>query len=128
MHKCIEPKKGYPTQDGYLRILDRPRKEGGKLKMVHRLEWEKVHGPIPEGHEINHLCKNRRCCNVEHLECLSVSEHRSKDNAERYKDRAKAVVEFSKSYPWATQYEIAEIFGITQGGVSLILKRNRNEN
>jgi hypothetical protein len=54
--------------------------------MRHRWFWELLVGPVPEGHEVNHLCKNRRCCNVEHLECLTVTEHRSKDNALRYAD------------------------------------------
>jgi hypothetical protein len=83
---CWEPSGGYPTDDGYKRVLTHPRSKGGKLKMWHRLVWEIVNGDIPEGHEINHLCKNRKCCNIDHLEMLTRSEHKSKDNAERYAD------------------------------------------
>jgi hypothetical protein len=83
---CLDPGFGHENGDGYVRICDKPRPEGGLLVMRHRWFWELLVGPVPEGHEINHLCKNRRCCNVEHLECLPATEHRSKDNAERYAD------------------------------------------
>jgi hypothetical protein len=35
---------------------------------VHRLAWELAKGPIPNGLEIDHVCRNRACINVEHLE------------------------------------------------------------
>ena len=44
-------------------------------KKAHRVAWERVHGPIPEGHHIHHVCRNRACVNVAHLELLPASEH-----------------------------------------------------
>lgn len=45
-------------------------KVDGKNKTTgaHRYAWETLMGPIPEGHEIDHLCRNVRCVNVAHLE------------------------------------------------------------
>lgn len=40
----------------------------GNLAYVHRLVYEALVGPIPEGKELDHLCENTRCCNPEHLE------------------------------------------------------------
>ena len=120
---CIVPEGGYPTQDGYIRVLTKLRREGGLLKMRHRLEWEKHHGPIPEGFEINHFCKNRKCCNIEHLECISRSEHRSKDNAQRYKERSDAVYQYHLDNPNALQREIGKLFGLKQSSVSSLLQR-----
>lgn len=82
---CLDPGFGYENGDGYVRVWDIPKPQGGKLVMRHRWFWELFHGPIPAGYEVNHLCKNRRCCNVNHLECIPAKDHRSKDNGERYR-------------------------------------------
>lgn len=42
---------------------------------AYRMAWATFHGPIPPGHEIHHHCRNKRCCNVDHLECLSKKAH-----------------------------------------------------
>lgn len=42
---------------------------------THRLAYELLVGPIPEGLHIDHLCRNRRCCNVIHLEPVSQREN-----------------------------------------------------
>lgn len=34
---------------------------------AHRLVWEKERGPIPPGLFIDHICRNRRCVNPNHL-------------------------------------------------------------
>jgi hypothetical protein len=81
---CIVVEGGYPTGDSYIRVLDKPRKDGGKLTMLHRLEWEKVNGAIPDGFSVDHKCKNRQCQNVNHMQLLSYTDHAKKDNAERY--------------------------------------------
>lgn len=42
---------------------------------AHRYAWERVNGPIEDGLTVDHLCRNRRCCNVEHLELVSGLEN-----------------------------------------------------
>lgn len=83
---CLDAGFGYENGDGYVRICDKPRNLGGLLVMRHRWFWETYIGPIPEGYEIDHLCKNRRCFNLKHLDCIPGSEHASKSNKERHKD------------------------------------------
>lgn len=41
---------------------------GGKIHLTHRLAYEMLRGPIPDGLHMDHLCRNRPCCNPEHLE------------------------------------------------------------
>lgn len=36
--------------------------------LAHRYAYERVYGPIPQGLEIDHLCRNRACVNLAHLE------------------------------------------------------------
>lgn len=35
---------------------------------AHRYAWEFMHGPVPKGLDLDHLCRNRACCNPWHLE------------------------------------------------------------
>ncbi len=42
-----------------------------RLDSVHRVVYEALVGPIPDGLEIDHLCRNVRCCNPAHLEAVT---------------------------------------------------------
>jgi hypothetical protein len=42
---------------------------------AHRLSYEWLVGPIPEGHEIDHLCKVTKCVNPDHLEAVTHHEN-----------------------------------------------------
>ena len=42
---------------------------------VHRLSYVVAHGPIPADTEVDHLCRNRRCFNPDHLEAVSHQEN-----------------------------------------------------
>ncbi len=64
--------EGAPTKDGYGQAANRKKWEG-KRKYAHRVSYECFVGPIPEGLEIDHLCRNRRCCNPSHLEPVTRS-------------------------------------------------------
>lgn len=35
---------------------------------AHRYAWEQLIGPIPDGLHLDHLCRNKRCVNPDHLE------------------------------------------------------------
>jgi hypothetical protein len=76
---CLVPLNIRMNQDGYFR-----KRWSGEAEMFHRFIWRARKGPIPEGFEINHLCGNRACQNVEHFECICGTEHAVKTNQERY--------------------------------------------
>lgn len=42
---------------------------------THRLVYELLVGPIPEGLELDHLCMNKPCCNPLHLEPVTHREN-----------------------------------------------------
>lgn len=59
-----ESESGYP-----LFSIDR------RNKLAHRVSHEWFIGPIPDGYEVDHLCRNIRCVRPDHLEAVTGSEN-----------------------------------------------------
>lgn len=56
----------------------------GTIVRTHRFAWEMLVGPIPEGLHIDHLCRNRICCNPDHLEPVTPGENARRGYATVY--------------------------------------------
>lgn len=48
---------------------------GRRKVQAHRLLWEHLRGPIPEGYDIDHLCRVTSCVNPDHLEPVTPEEN-----------------------------------------------------
>lgn len=46
-----------------------------QMVLVHRVAYMVARGPIPEGMTVDHMCKQRKCCNPDHLRLLSNYEN-----------------------------------------------------
>lgn len=57
--------KGHLHQSGYGQARLRKR-----TYQAHRLAYELRFGLVPEGKELDHLCRNRACVNLTHLEAV----------------------------------------------------------
>ena len=51
-------------------------RKDGRLVPAHRVYYERQVGPIPEGLELDHLCRVRACVNPDHLEPVTMQENR----------------------------------------------------
>lgn len=45
------------------------------VRGAHRIAYELLIGPIPDGRQLDHLCRVRRCVNPSHLEAVSSGEN-----------------------------------------------------
>ena len=50
-------------------------------EFAHRRAYELLMGPIPAGRELDHLCRNRLCCNPDHLEPVTPAENIARSGA-----------------------------------------------
>lgn len=87
------------TRKGYGRISWK-----GTGTILHRLTWVLSGGEIPEGHVIRHKCRNKNCCNPEHLETGTNKEN----TMDRYRDDT---ILFGERHPRSkfTEQQIREI-------------------
>lgn len=75
MSDCVEwAGKRLPTGYGYFYDSSRSTAKSG-IVYAHRAAYENAKGPIPEGLEIDHLCRNRGCVNPDHLEAVTHREN-----------------------------------------------------
>lgn len=57
---------GYKQPNGYGKFAAKR-----KPQYAHRVAYEALVGPIPDGLMIDHLCRNRACVNVNHMEAVT---------------------------------------------------------
>lgn len=63
--------EGNVDAKGYARI-----RIGKQMVLAHRAVYEAQYGPIPEGSEVHHECRCRRCMNPHHLALLPAGAHK----------------------------------------------------
>lgn len=79
---CWNWTSGIHSRDGYA-IFNAPptgqvpegRAPRYKGHRAYKWRWEHEHGPVPDGLELDHLCRNRACVNPEHMEPVTHEEN-----------------------------------------------------
>lgn len=62
-------------------------RRAGTTVNAHRVAWESLMGPIPEGYHLDHLCRNTSCVNPAHLEPVTPQENHRRGLINQYKGR-----------------------------------------
>jgi len=68
---------------------------------AHRAAYVLAKGEIPEGLQVDHLCRNRRCINAAHLECVSLRENVLRGNGPFVVNRRKT--HCARGHPFTEQ-------------------------
>lgn len=71
---------GTKTQHGYGRLARR-----GQWHVAHRFAYLNLVGPIPDGLELDHLCRVRHCVRPDHLEPVTHTVNVRRGNGGRLK-------------------------------------------
>lgn len=125
---CIVPISHKPDEKGYVRVVPRTAEIGARARPLHRTAYLAKHGPnsIPPGWEIDHICRNRACCNRRHLRALSCSDHKRITGMQRYADRLEEA--FSHwCYYRPSAVELAKIFEVKPGTAEGWIAKWRSE-
>ena len=97
----------------------------GKTKLVHRVAYEEIYGPIPEGMNVCHSCDNTLCWRPDHL-FLGSSKENTHDAVKKGRMAHKLSEQEVRAIRVAVasgeaQHSVARRFGITQSYVSEIV-------
>lgn len=95
------------TGNGYGRIMMTREAKVHRSSLAHRVAYEEWVGPIPEGMQIDHLCRNTICCNPEHLEPVTPQENlrRGEVSSNTYREATRCIHghEFTEENTYRTE-------------------------
>lgn len=79
----------------------------------HRHRWIRENGPVPDGMDLDHLCRNRWCVNPAHLELVTRKENlaRGKGSQSSRRDRSKCR---SGLHDWTEENTFVDSHGKTR--------------
>jgi hypothetical protein len=100
------------TTAGYGSVRD-----GQNVVYAHRLYFERHCGAIPDGHELDHLCRNRACVNPTHLEAVTHAENVRRGGGTKLTDEQVAEI-LDRCRRGDRKKDIAADFGINPSYVS----------
>lgn len=105
--------KGYIESNGY----------GSRL--AHKRVYQALREKVPKGMQLDHLCRNLKCVNPDHLEIVTPAENTRRSNVAKLNmGKVEEIRELAKTMK---QVEIARMFGVYPSTISRIVNYKRWE-
>lgn len=93
---------------------------GGKSVPAHRMMYERYKGPIPSGLEPDHLCRNRKCVNPDHLEPVTRAVNLQRGAKARLTNES--VEEILVLAATMRRIDLAERFGVHVNTINAVVR------
>ena len=91
-----------------------------KARSAHTAHWEFRKGKVPDGFVLDHLCRNRSCINIDHLEIVTPAENTRRGVLTRLTEHEVREIRTLYKSGNFLQSELAEKYGICGAYVSQI--------
>lgn len=97
----------------------------GKQVSAHRFFFEQANGPIPDGLQIDHLCRTRACVNPDHMELVTIAVNVRRGNTAKLDEEAVRNLREIRATTGATYRVLASRFGISLAQAWRIVNNQR---
>lgn len=94
----------------------------GRTRLAHIVYYERVHGPVPAGRELDHTCEVRACVNPAHLEPVAHVVNLQRGRMARLTPADVVAIRAEFAQGGATKRAIAQAYGVSAQCVSNVVR------
>lgn len=94
----------------------------GYSRLAYKALWVREHGPVPDGHQLDHLCRQTDCVRSSHLEVVTPAVNSRRSS--RTKLTEAQVIEIRRlSAGGARRIDLAAVYGVDARSISNVCHR-----